>query len=128
MPSQWQKYRSGSLATRPRGHYGVDDATRTQLLKPARSIPEHSGMNPALGMVPVRTKCMTTTCPRSECAISLFRGCRDHLPLWEGGRRRRRGAGCSLGYYVLVLGSPVSVPLVMAWQASRRAKPACQEG
>jgi hypothetical protein len=71
---------------------------------------------------------MTTTRPRPECAISLFRGCQDYRLLQEGGGGRRRGAGCSLGYYVLVLDSPVSVPLVMAWQASRRAKAACRKG
>ncbi|KAH7186501.1 hypothetical protein DER44DRAFT_802440 [Fusarium oxysporum] len=49
---------------------------------------------------------------------SLFRGCQDYPPL---GRN-------FLDYFLLVLGSPVSVRIGMVQTLQKRGKPACQKG
>jgi len=54
----------------------------------------------------------------AQVTNSLFRGCQDYPPL---GRK-------FLDYFLLVLGSPVSVWVGMAQPPQKRGKPACRKG
>ncbi|KAH7201474.1 hypothetical protein DER44DRAFT_784322, partial [Fusarium oxysporum] len=49
---------------------------------------------------------------------SLFRGCQDYPPLRQK----------FLDYFLLALGSPVSVRIGMAQTFQKRGKPACRKG
>ena len=62
------------------------------------------------------------------CDHDSFDGARAAISLFRAAETTRRLGGRSLDYYLLVLGSPVPVPLVMAQQPQKRGEPACLEG
>ncbi|KAH7243969.1 hypothetical protein B0J15DRAFT_90992 [Fusarium solani] len=62
------------------------------------------------------------------CDHDSLDGARAAISLFRAAETTRRLGGRSLDYYLLILGSPVPVPLVMAQQPQKRGEPACLEG
>ncbi|EEU33386.1 uncharacterized protein NECHADRAFT_89537 [Fusarium vanettenii 77-13-4] len=62
---------------------------------------------------------------RAKCVITpRLTGPKSPFPCSGVGETTRRLGGCSLDYYLLVLGAPVPVPLMMAGQPQKRREPA----
>ncbi|KAH7142258.1 hypothetical protein DER46DRAFT_619160 [Fusarium sp. MPI-SDFR-AT-0072] len=112
------------LINAPRGM--LEDGTpRTRLLKLARVVPEASGTI----LLPDWFLDRVERAERATCVItSRSTGPESPIPCPGVAETTRRLGGSSLDYYLLVLGSPIPVPLVMAQQPQKRGEASMPRG